>query len=313
MRGGVERYQFTWPDKKKSIVLANQPTSKTLRLVREKSVGRDGTPGSIDTENIYIEGDNLDALKILQKTYLGKVKMIYIDPPYNTGNDFIYKDDYSQKTGDYLANSVQADEVGNRLVQNIESNGRYHTDWLNMIFPRLRIAKDLLSDDGIIFISIDDNELDNVKKICNEVFGSQNFVSNLIWKNKSGGANDSRHFAIDHEYILVYAKNSNHLELNLDPEAEVSTSYNRKDEIGQYSLERLDKQSIRYSSSLDFEIVGPDGKVYKPKHKDPSHPNATWRWSKSNVELRFNELVFENDNVYTKNYKKNGGFVHMCG
>lgn len=306
VEGKQERYQFTWPDKKKTVLLANQPTSKTLRLVREKSVGRDGTPGSIDTENIYIEGDNLDALKILQETYLGKVKMIYIDPPYNTGNDFIYEDDFSLDAYEYLSSSEQINEEGSRLVQNLESNGRFHTDWLNMIYPRLRLAKDLLSEDGVIFISIDDNEQENIKKVCDEIFAAKNFISCLIWKSKSGGANDSRYFAVDHEYVLVYAKNSESLLLNLDPEAEVSTSYNRVDEIGPYSLERLDKQSIRYSSSLDYEIVGPDGTVYTPKHKDPAHPNATWRWSKNNVEKRYNELVFENGNVYTKNYKKNG-------
>ena len=144
VEGPQERYQFTWPDKKKSVVLANQPIAKTLRLDREKSVGKDGTPGNIDTENIYIEGDNLDALKLLQETYLGKVKMIYIDPPYNTGNDFIYEDDFSQNADEYLGNSGQFDEEGNRLVQNTESNGRFHTDWLNMLYPRLKLAKDLL-------------------------------------------------------------------------------------------------------------------------------------------------------------------------
>ena len=162
VEGPQERYQFTWPDKKKSVVLANQPIAKTLRLDREKSVGKDGTPGSIDTENIYIEGDNLEALKLLQETYLGKVKMIYIDPPYNTGNDFIYEDDFSQNAEEYLGNSGQFDEEGNKLVQNTESNGRFHTDWLNMLYPRLRFAKDLLSDDGVIFISIDDNEQENL-------------------------------------------------------------------------------------------------------------------------------------------------------
>ncbi len=164
VEGSQERYQFTWPDKKKSLALANKPITKTLRLVREKSVGRDGTPGSIDTENIYIEGDNLDALKLLQETYLGQVKMIYIDPPYNTGKDFIYDDNFSQDRDEYLDDSGQFDEDGGQLVQNLESNGRFHTDWLNMIYPRLRIAKDLLSDDGAIFISIDDNEVENSLK-----------------------------------------------------------------------------------------------------------------------------------------------------
>ena len=162
---GQERYQFTWPDKRKAVILANQPIAKTLRFEKEKSVGKDGTPGGIDSQNIYIEGDNLDALKLLQETYLGKVKMIYIDPPYNTGNDFIYNDDFSQESQGYVKNgSGQYDENGNRLVQNNESNGRFHTDWLNMIYPRLKLAKDLLTNDGAIFISIDDHEQQNLKK-----------------------------------------------------------------------------------------------------------------------------------------------------
>lgn len=205
IEGAQERYQFTWPDKKKSVVLANQPITKTLRLDRAKSVGRDGTPGSIDTENIYIEGDNLDALKLLQETYLGKVKMIYIDPPYNTGNDFIYEDDFSQDIEEYIGNSGQYDADGNRLVPNPESNGRFHTDWLNMIYPRIRIAKDLLSEDGLIFISINDKEIQNLKKICSEIFGARNEIATLIWdKNHSAQAGI---YKVYHEYILVFAKN----------------------------------------------------------------------------------------------------------
>lgn len=176
VEGPQERYQFTWPDKRKSIVLANQPIAKTLRYIKEKSVGRDGTPGGSDSKNIYIEGDNLDALKLLQETYLGKVKMIYIDPPYNTGNDFLYDDDFSQDVREYRENSGQQDDDGNQLVQNQESNGRFHTDWLNMLYPRLKVAKNLLSEDGAIFISIDDNEEENLKKICNEIFGKENFI-----------------------------------------------------------------------------------------------------------------------------------------
>lgn len=169
--GNEERYQFTWPDKKMSVLLANAPINKTLRPCREESVDFD------TTENLYIEGDNLEVLKLLQETYLGKIKMIYIDPPYNTGNDFVYEDDFAQSADEYLANSGQFDEEGNRMVQNTESNGRFHTDWLNMIYPRLKLAKDLLTDDGVIFISIDDNEQENLKKCCDEVFGGQNFVA----------------------------------------------------------------------------------------------------------------------------------------
>ena len=211
VEGSQERYQFTWPDKKKSVVLANQPIAKTLRLDREKSVGRDGTAGGIDTENIYIEGDNLDALKLLQETYLGKVKMIYIDPPYNTGNDFIYEDDYAQNTSEYRDNSGQFDEAGNRMVQNLESNGRFHTDWLNMIYPRLRLAKDLLSDDGVIFISIDDNEQENLKKICDEVFGEDNFVATIhcqlsTTQGMKVKAAKEGNIVKNAEYIICYSK-----------------------------------------------------------------------------------------------------------
>ena len=212
VEGSQERYQFTWPDKKKSVVLANQPIAKTLRLDREKSVGRDGTPGSIDTENIYIEGDNLDALKLLQETYLGKVKMIYIDPPYNTGNDFIYEDDFSQSADEYLGNSGQFDEEGNRLVQNPESNGRFHTDWLNMLYPRLRLAKDLLSDDGVIFISIGDEEVDNLRKVANEIFGADNFRNQITVRR--GAKSVQAQFETwdklgkDFEYVLLYTKNA---------------------------------------------------------------------------------------------------------
>ena len=216
VEGSHERYQFTWPDKKKSVALANQPIAKTLRLVREKSVGRDGTPGSIDTENIYIEGDNLDALKLLQETYLGKVKMIYIDPPYNTGNDFVYEDVFSQDADEYMGISGQFDDDGNRLVQNTESNGRFHTDWLNMLYPRLRIAKDLLSDDGVIFISIDDNEVENLKKICDEIFGESNFKSQIAWQKRYTRSNNTVDFTTVIEYILVYSK-SNSFIVNLLP------------------------------------------------------------------------------------------------
>ena len=220
---GQQRYRFTWPDKNKAILLANEPTTKTLRLEREKSVGRDGTNGGVDSENIYIEGDNLDALKILRETYLGKVKMIYIDPPYNTGNDFIYEDDFSQKTADYVGNSGQTDEEGNRLVQNTESNGRFHTDWLNMMYPRLKIAKDLLSEDGEFFISLDDKELENLKKICNEIFGNRNFVECLVWKKRATPPNDKNIGRI-HEFVIIYAKDIDKIKLGLLPRDNKSIS-----------------------------------------------------------------------------------------
>lgn len=204
--GKDERYQFTWPDKKKSVLLANAPIAKTLRPCPVESMGKDGTPGGFNSENLYIEGDNLEVLKLLQETYLGKIKMIYIDPPYNTGNDFVYEDDFAQSTEEYLANSGQYDEEGNRLVKNMDTNGRFHTDWLNMIYPRLKLAKDLLAEDGNIFISINDSEYENLKKIAIEIFGSENYIATLVWQQRKGGGNDSRFIAVDHEYVLILAK-----------------------------------------------------------------------------------------------------------
>ena len=206
VEGKDERYQFTWPDKKKAVLLANAPIDKTLRPCRQESVDFD------KTENIYIEGDNLEVLKLLQETYLGKIKMIYIDPPYNTGNDFVYEDDFAISISEYLANSGQYDEVGNQLVQNAESNGRFHTDWLNMLYPRLKIAKNLLTDDGAIFISIDENEVNTLKTICDEIFGRSNFVAELIWA--AGRKNDSKYVSVSHEYILCYFRNSDFIKEN---------------------------------------------------------------------------------------------------
>jgi len=203
VEGPEERYQFTWPDKRNAIRLANAPTTKTLRPCREESVDFD------NTQNLYIEGDNLDVLKILRENYLGKVKMIYIDPPYNTGNDFVYNDDFSQTSSEYIAESGQFDSEGNRLVLNTESNGRFHTDWLNMIYPRLKVAKDLLSDDGIIFISIDDNEVENLKKIGNEVFGERNFVGQWNWFKSATPPALSKKIKKNIEFVLAYQKGGN--------------------------------------------------------------------------------------------------------
>ena len=201
--GNEERYQFTWPDKKKSVLLANAPINKTLRPCREESVDFD------TTENLYIEGDNLEVLKLLQETYLGKIKMIYIDPPYNTGNDFVYEDDFAQSTDEYLANSGQYDEDGNRMVQNTESNGRFHTDWLNMIYPRLKLAKDLLAEDGVILISINSYEAENLKKICDEAYGANSFVCRFGWETKKAaqGMTTANMVVDNQESIYVYAKN----------------------------------------------------------------------------------------------------------
>ena len=204
VEGREERYQFTWPDKKKAMLAANAPITATLRPVAADSVGKDGTLGGFDSENLYIEGDNLEVLKLLQETYLGKVKMIYIDPPYNTGNDFLYDDNFALSVSEYMANSGQFDEIGNRLEANPETNGRFHTDWLNMIYPRLKLAKSLISDDGAIFISIDENEVSTLKALCDEIFGSSNFVAELIWSG--GRKNDSKYVSVSHEYVLCYFK-----------------------------------------------------------------------------------------------------------
>ena len=218
VEGNEERYQFTWPDKKKSVLLANAPINKTLRPVRDDETtptGADseGKPycssGSVNfdnTENLYIEGDNLEVLKLLQETYLGKIKMIYIDPPYNTGNDFVYEDDFAQAATEYISISGQYNEEGYQLVQNLESNGRFHTDWLNMIYPRLRLAKDLLTDDGVIIVSIDDNEVDNLKKVCDEIFGQSNFIG-LTVRVSSPTQNIAKFMSIMHDYSLIYCKN----------------------------------------------------------------------------------------------------------
>lgn len=255
--GNEERYQFTWPDKKKSVLLANAPINKTLRPVREDETvptGADseGKPycstGSVDfdtTENLYIEGDNLEVLKLLQETYLGKIKMIYIDPPYNTGNDFVYEDDFAQNMDEYLANSGQYDEDGNRMVQNTESNGRFHTDWLNMIYPRLKLAKDLLTEDGVVFVSIDANESHNLRKICEEVFGASNFVSEIIIQNNPRGRQSDRFIATAHEYLLCFCKNSMSCVLNgLPLSKEQKAEYSFNDEKGAYRLLGLRQRGV---------------------------------------------------------------------
>ena len=254
--GNEERYQFTWPDKKKSVLLANAPIAKTLRPCREESVGKDGTPGGFDSENLYIEGDNLEVLKLLQETYLDKIKMIYIDPPYNTGNDFVYEDDFAQSTEEYMANSGQFNEEGNRLVQNTESNGRFHTDWLNMIHPRLRFAKDLLSDDGVIFISIDDNEVSNMLNVCNEVFGENHFMACFPRVTKTAGKTTEA-IAKNHDYILAYSKSDSprlYLPSHTDSGFKFSDEYEA--ERGKYKLNQtLDYDSLQYSASLDYPIT----------------------------------------------------------
>ncbi len=257
--GKEERYQFTWPDKKKSVLLANAPINKTLRPCREESVDFD------TTENLYIEGDNLEVLKLLQETYLGKIKMIYIDPPYNTGNDFVYEDDFAQNTDEYLTNSGQFDEDGNRLVKNLDSNGRFHTDWLNMIYPRLKLAKDLLAEDGVIFISIDEHEVQNLKNIANEIFGEQNFVGAVIWERAFAPKNDAKYFSDSHDYVLVYAKSLPDFEIGRLPRtAEANARYKNPDNDprGPWAADNMTVKT--YSAAYDYEIITPNGTVQRP-------------------------------------------------
>lgn len=333
VEGAQERYQFTWPDKKKSVVLANQPIAKTLRLDREKSVGRDGTPGGIDTENIYIEGDNLDALKLLQETYLGKVKLIYIDPPYNTGSDaFVYDDDFTVTGTEFSEASGQRDDDGNLLFDmrvNNETNGRFHTDWLNMLYPRLRLAKDLLSDDGVIFTSIDNCEFANLTKICNEIFGVGNFVDCITW-NTRVPKNDNKGLGNIHQYILVYVKNKNtnrQFTMQKDgledvfelldklkrqgvpiPEAEeeLKKFYNKKGyDRGITLYNALDdnyqpwgKINMSWPNSDTF---GPTYDVLHPAtHLPTKKPDRGWRWNKETFDrhLDYEHTIKRHDGSY---------------
>lgn len=306
--GNEERYQFTWPDKKKSVLLANAPINKTLRPCREESVDFDGT------ENLYIEGDNLEVLKLLQETYLGKIKMIYIDPPYNTGNDFVYEDDFAENTDEYLANSGQFDDEGNRLVQNTESNGRFHTDWLNMIYPRLKLAKDLLSEDGAIFISIGDEELFNLQKVANEIFGASNFVTNLIWQS-TPGSNTGDNVKTVTENILLYCKNKGTCKFATQ-EITDKDKYSNPDEYyekrGGYVLNKLDRRMTgqHYSEALNYAIEMPDGTAIYPGGAIEKQEHWNWRWSKAKVEwgIKNGFIVMKNTNngwaVYFKQYEK---------
>ena len=266
VEGREERYQFTWPDKKKAMLAANAPITATLRPVKADSVGKDGTPGGFDSENLYIEGDNLEVLKLLQETYLGKVKMIYIDPPYNTGNDFVYEDDFAQSAADYMDNSGQYDEEGNRLVTNTESNGRFHTDWLNMIYPRLKLAKDLLADDGAIFISIDENEMDNLRKICDDVFGESNFIGQFIWQRRTSP--DMRKLvSTAHDYIVTYGKNTGNLsntinKVRLTEKDAANYSNPDNDPRGPWASSDFTAQGFRPNQM--YEITTPGGAKYTP-------------------------------------------------
>ena len=256
--GNEERYQFTWPDKKKSVLLANAPINKTLRPCREESVDFD------NTENLYIEGDNLEVLKLLQETYLGKIKMIYIDPPYNTGNDFVYNDEFGMRNDEWKETSGNYDEDGNQIVgkleKNTEANGRFHTDWLNMIYPRLKLAKDLLTEDGVIFISIDDNEVDNLRKVCDEIFGTNSFIASYLKQSKVGGGSDSKFIVKEHEYCLVYAKNIYEAdEMFMEHDKEYLKRYKEIDKNGRFFWDTFARPGLK--NPIHYDIVAPDGTV----------------------------------------------------
>ena len=287
VEGPEERYQFTWPDKRNAIRLANAPTTDTLRPCREESVDFD------NTKNLYIEGDNLQVLKLLRENYLGKVKMIYIDPPYNTGNDFVYNDDFSQSADEYIHNSGQTDEEGNRLVANTESNGRFHTDWLNMIYPRLKVAKDLLSEDGVIFISIDDCEQRNMRILCDEIFGESNFVTQIVWQKIHSIKNDARFFSENHEYALIYARNKEKYKVELLPRtAEMNERYKNPDNDPRGPWQSGDLVASGERSNGHFIITSPkSGKTFDvPQGKH-------WVYSESNLKklVEDNQIWFGED------------------
>ena len=298
VEGPEERYQFTWPDKRNAIHLANAPTTDTLRPCREESVDFD------NTQNLYIEGDNLQVLKLLRENYLGKVKMIYIDPTYNTGNDFVYNDDFSQSVGEYVHNSGQEDEEGNRLVANTESNGRFHTDWLNMIYPRLKVAKDLLSEDGVIFISIDDNEIENLTKVCNEVFGEKNFLTCVTrgTGTPTGGGFDGLVNELD--YILIFARNIARATINgLEMSEDDAQIYDQEDEYGRFLIRPLrrtggeDRREDR--PTMYYPVKAPDGTLVYPK--GPTGYDSRWICGES----KYKELV-NNHLIAWKKVEQNG-------
>lgn len=304
-----EFYEFTWPGKNEAIFEAAKATTKTLRPCPEESKNWD------TTQNLYIEGDNLEVLKVLQESYLGKVKMIYIDPPYNTGNDFVYRDNFHKSAEESKEDEIERDEeTDNNLFQNTESNGRFHSDWCSMIYPRLKLARDFLSDDGVIFISIDDNEVHNLRKICDEVFGESNFVGIFIRRTINSGKHDSVTLAVYHEYLLCYAKNILNVKTNrrLKSEDERQFLYPLQDEYiktrGRYYISQLDKGSLQYSDSLNYPITAPDGTDIWPGNGF-SDKTRVFRWSKEKIKwgIENDYIVFKKQKsgwkVYAKSYE----------
>ena len=304
VEGREERYQFTWPDKKKAMLTANAPIAATLRPIREDSVGRDGTPGGWDSQNLYIEGDNLDVLKLLQETYLGKVKMIYIDPPYNTGHDFVYPDDFSETSTMYRPNSGLFDDEGNMIDTydpNTDANGRFHTDWLNMIYPRIKLAKNLLSDDGLIFISINEGEQVNLEKICDEIFGAENHVATFVWKNKYGPGAFTKGVAYLHEYVVCYArKYPENIEATLSEEE--MAKYKATDQNygvrGGYITQPLATKSKDDRPNLVYPLVHNGIEIW---------PDKQWIWEKSRLYSAYQRgeiVINESNGKYSVRFKQ---------
>jgi len=301
VEGPQERYRLDWPGKREALLTANAPIAKTLRPCREESVDFD------TTKNLFIEGDNLDALKLLQENYLGKVKMIYIDPPYNTGNDFIYEDDFAENTEEFLKRSNQKDEEGNRLVPNTESNGRFHSDWLSMMYPRLKLARNLLRDDGVIFISIDDGEQANLKLMCDEIFGAENCLALLVWKKKYTGGKHTKGYVDLHEYVLVYAKTAQNLpEISVPRPDEEKDKFIEEDEFlkerGKFYIRPL-KSNLALRRTLIYPVAAPDGSILETQ----------WLVSKETLENLFAEKRVEfrqkrdgTYQLYRKYYEKDG-------
>ncbi|MDD7750405.1 MAG: site-specific DNA-methyltransferase [bacterium] len=303
-------YKFTWNGKEEARAYARVPSMGTLRPCVEESSGKDGTPGKFDSGNLYIEGDNLEVLKLLQGSYHKRVKMIYIDPPYNTGKDFVYPDNYRNPIGEYKALTGQTDDEGKSTHANSETSGRYHTDWLNMMYPRLILARNLLTDDGVIFISIDDSEQDNLKKLCNEVFGEENFIDNIIWKKRYGGGAKEKYLVSLHEYALMYCKSIDNISELFIPLSQESaeTYYSKRDEKysvrGGYRTHPLEAgKAMDARPNLIYPIAAPDGTMIMPKRQ--------WLWGKERAyeALKNNELEIQKGNagewiVSSKQYLK---------
>ena len=294
-----EKYGLNWHGKRRARQIALTPSTGTLRPCPGESVDWD------TTQNLMIEGDNLEVLKLLQKSYAGKVKMIYIDPPYNTGKDFVYPDNFTDNIKNYLELTGQTDGEGRKLSSNTEASGRFHTDWLNMMYPRLKLARNLLREDGVIVSSIEDGEIVNLRKLFDEIFGEENFVVNAVWKKKQGGGNDSINFVSEHEYLVMYAKNIASLRVNLDSEHVLDDAlYPFNDSVNDYGLVTLDKSSIQFSQSLVFEIRDTAGNSYLPRIVKGKQ--SCWRWGRDKVEADFADLVFKDGKVYTRYYRPAG-------